>query len=168
MYRVTQKMHLVKIICCFLIIEYCLPLQIACHLEINTKYKYKILLQSTFYLKIIKDWDITIYISTQQCFLLQLFLAILGKFLIIVIITWIYQNRPLTALVRTTVGEQPRGESFLGRLCSLPGSRPMTIALQKINFSVSGSKHGNGFVVDSYMELFQSRNCRTVQIVSDH
>ena len=25
-------------------------------------------------------------------------------------------------------------------------------------FFVSGSKHGNGFVVDSYMELFQSRN----------
>ena len=124
MYRVTQKMHLVKIICCFLIIEYCLPLQIACHLEINTKYKYKILLQSTFYLKIIKDWDITIYISTQQCFLLQLFLAILGKFLIIV--PWIYQNRPLTALVRTTVGEQPRGESFLGQRCSLPGSCPIT------------------------------------------
>ena len=34
MYWLTQKMHLVKIICCFLIIQYCLPLQIvACHLQ---------------------------------------------------------------------------------------------------------------------------------------
>ena len=55
---------------------------------------------------------------------LQLFLAILGKFLIIV--PWIYQNRPLTAFVRSTVGEQPRGESFLGQRCSLPSSRPLT------------------------------------------
>ena len=51
-------------------------------------------------------------------------LAILGKFLIIV--PWIYQNRPLTAFVRITVGEQPSGESFLGQRCSLPGSRPLT------------------------------------------